>query len=146
MVYSRWAKSIAFIKGNKGTNSTFHRRQRIRPMNSLRHILGHTSDPQIIIHPRSNAVISDKGKWTQRDKLSKRQVQKIFEEGIHSWRRESGYYQQSRVENTFFRYKTTLGKKLRSRREDNRHVETVIGCDILNQFLELGRCKSEMVL
>ena len=70
-------------------------------MNSLRHILGHTSDPQIIIHPRSNAVISDKGKWTQRDKLSKRQVQKIFEEGIHSWRRKSGYYPQSKVENAF---------------------------------------------
>ena len=109
-------------------------------------VLRNNNDANIIIHPRTNAVVSGKKKWTQRNKLSKRQVQKIFEEGIHSWRRESGYYQQSRVENTFFRYKTTLGKKLRSRREDNRHVETVIGCDILNQFLELGRCKSEMVL
>ena len=74
------------------------------------------------------------------------QVQKILDDGVHKWRRESGYYQQSRVENTFYLYKTTLGKKLWSRRDDNRHVETVIGCNILNRFLELGRCKSEMVL
>ena len=106
------------------------------------HVLHHTRDAQIIIHPRSNAVVSGKRKWTQRDK----HVQKIFDEGIHKWRRESGYYQQSRVENTFYRYKTILGKKLRSRREENRHVETVIGCNILNRFLELGRCKSEIVL
>jgi hypothetical protein len=63
------------------------------------HVLHHTRDAQIIIHPRSNAVISDKGKWTHRDK----HVQKIFvyDEGVHKWRRESGYYQQSKVENTF---------------------------------------------
>ena len=42
--------------------------------------------------------------------------------------------------------KTIFGKKLRSRREDNRHVETVIGCNILNRFLEMGRCQSKMVL
>ena len=105
-------------------------------------VLRDNNDANIIIHPRANAVIKEKKKWTQRDK----HVQKIFDEGIHSWRRESGYYQQSRVENTFYRYKTILGKKLRSRRDESRHVETVLGCNILNQFLELGRCKSEMVL
>jgi hypothetical protein len=63
------------------------------------HIPEHTPNAQIIIHPRSNAVVSDKGKWTHRDK----HVQKIFlyDEGGHKWRRESGYYQQSKVENTF---------------------------------------------
>ena len=60
----------------------------------------------IIIQPRVNAVVSGKRKWTQRDK----HVQKLFEEGIHKWRRESGYYQQSRVENTFYRYKTIFEK------------------------------------
>ena len=29
---------------------------------------------------------------------------------------------------------------------ESRHVESVIGCNILNRFLELGRCKSETVL
>ena len=73
-------------------------------------------------------------------------MQKILDDGVHKWRRESGYYQQSRVENTFYRYKTILGRKLRARREDNRHVETVIGCNILNRFFDIGRCKSEIVL
>ena len=108
-------------------------------------VLRDNKNANIIVHPRSNAVVSGKKKWTQRDKLSKRQVQKIFEEGIHSWRRESGYYQQSRVENTFYRYKTILGKKLRARTEESREVETILGCKILNRFLELGRCESKLV-
>ena len=86
-------------------------------------------------------MVSDKRKWTQRD----RHVQKILDEGIHKWRRESGYYQQSKVENTFFRYKTILGKKLRARTEESREVETILGCQILNFFLDLGRCESMLV-
>ena len=31
-----------------------------------------------------------------------------------------------------------------SRREESRHVETVIGCNILNQFLEFGKCIETM--
>ena len=85
-------------------------------------------DAHIIIHPRSNAVLSEKSKWNQRD----RNILKILDDGVHKWRRESGYYQQSKVENTFYRYKTILEKKLRSRREESRHVETVIGCNILD--------------
>ena len=43
------------------------------------------------------------------------------------------------------RYKTILGKKLRSRTEESREVETILGCKILNCFLELGRCESMLV-
>ena len=96
---------------------------------------------KVIIHPRSNAVISGNNKWTQRD----RHVQKIIDDGIYIWRRESGYYQQSKVENTFYRYKTTIGRRLRARTEQGREVEAKIGCKILNQFLELGRVKAERV-
>ena len=102
-------------------------------------ILSDNKETDIIIHPRANAVFSGNKKWTQKG-------QKILDEGVHKWRRESGYYQQSRVENTFYRYKTIFGKKLRSRREDNRHVETVIGCNMLNLFLDMRRCQSKMVL
>ena len=118
------------------------RKQRFSDQSTVyNHILHHSRDAQIIIHPRSNAVVSDKGKWTHRDK----HVQKILDEGVHKWRRESGYYQQSKVENTFYRYKTILGKKLRARTEDSREVETILGCQILNRFLELGRCELKLV-
>ena len=46
---------------------------------------------KIVIHPRLNAVISSKRKWTQRD----RHVQKILGTGIYTWRRNSEYYRQS---------------------------------------------------
>lgn len=96
---------------------------------------------KVIIHPRSNAVISGNNKWTQRD----RHVHKIRNDGVYEWRRESGYYKQSKVENTFYRYKTTIGRKLWARTEESREVEAKIACKILNRFLELGRAKSERV-
>ena len=98
-------------------------------------------DATIVIHPRMNAVLSGNKKWTQRD----RHVQKIIDDGIYTWRRESGYYQQSKVENTFYRYKTIIGKNLRARTEEGREVEATIACGILNRFLELGRVQSERV-
>ena len=90
------------------------------------------------IHPRKNAVLSGKEQWIIRDK----HVHRIKKDGVFQWRREVGYYQQSNVENTFYRYKTILGRKLRARSERNLQVKTIIGCNILNRFLENGRCKS----
>ena len=90
-----------------------------------------------MIHPRSNAVLSGKDEWTQRDV----HVHKIRCDGVYQWRRESEYYQQSRVENTFYRYKTNIGRKLRARTELNREVEAKIACNILNRFFELGRAE-----
>ena len=95
----------------------------------------------MVIHPRVNAVMSKSKEWTQRDRL----VQKIIDDGIYTWRRESGYYRQSKVENTFYRYKTTIGKRLRARTEEGREVEAKIACGILNQFLELGGVLSERI-
>ena len=91
----------------------------------------------MVVHPRMNAVMSEKRAWTQRD----RHVQKIIDDGIYTWRRESGYYRQSRVENTFYRYKTTIGKRLRARTEEGREVEAKIACKVLNRFMELGRAQ-----
>ena len=67
-----------------------------------RAVLGNNTDANIVIHPRVNAIISKKRRWTQRD----RHVQKIFDDGIYTWRRNSGYYQQSKVEKCNYRYKT----------------------------------------
>jgi hypothetical protein len=72
-------------------------------------------------------------------------VHRIKKDGVFQWRREAVYNQQSKVENTFYRYKTILGRKLRARNEQSRLVETIIGCNILNRFLETGRCESILV-
>ena len=88
-----------------------------------------------------NSVISSNKKWTQRD----RHVHRIQTDGVYEWRRESGYYRQSKVENTFYRYKTTIGRKLRARTEEGREVEAKIACQILNRFIELGTATSERI-
>ena len=59
---------------------------------------------QINIHPRANAVISatDEAALRQRNQ----HVKSLDEDGVLTWKRTSGYYRQSEVENIFFRYKT----------------------------------------
>ncbi|MBJ21828.1 MAG: hypothetical protein CL933_20665 [Deltaproteobacteria bacterium] len=44
-----------------------------------------------------------------------RTVERIRKVGRRPWKRESGYHQQARVENTFFRYKSIIGDRLRTR-------------------------------
>ena len=108
-----------------------------------RAVLKNNKEANIVIHPRMNAVLLSNIERTQRDKHS-RYLLKILEDGIYSWRRESGYYQQSRVENTFYRYKTIIGRKQRARKEEARKVEAIIGCKILNRFLVMSRENSEL--
>ena len=92
--------------------------------------------------PRVNAVLSGKDEWTQRDW----HVHKIRSDGVEAWRRESGYYRQSTVENTFYRYKTIIRRRLRARGEAAREVEAAIACKILNELLGQGRAESELVI
>jgi hypothetical protein len=68
-----------------------------------------------------------------------RRVRKV---GRRQWKKESGYHQQARVENTFFRYKSIIGAQLRARHSKSQEVEAVIACNILNRMMELGRPES----
>ena len=53
-------------------------------------------------------------------------------------------YRQSEAENMFFRYKKLFGDALNARNENSRLVESVIACNILNQFRLLGKPKYEL--
>ena len=57
-------------------------------------------------------------------------------------RKEVGYHRQARVENAFFRYKSILGDRLRSRTRAAQAVESVLACNVLNRMTELGRPES----
>ena len=59
--------------------------------------------------------------------------------GRRQWKKASGYHRQSRVENTFFRYKSIIGDGLRARSPAGQGSEVVLGCEILNRMTELGR-------
>ena len=62
--------------------------------------------------------------------------------GRHRWKKESGYYQQARVENAVFRYKSIIGEALRARTPRGQKAETWLACHVLNRMTELGRPKS----
>ena len=65
--------------------------------------------------------------------------------GIFAWRKNSGYDQQSKVENSFYRYKTIIGDHLKSRREDSRLVESILACNLLNKFRLMTKPQSELI-
>jgi hypothetical protein len=53
-----------------------------------------------------------------------------------------GVDQQARVENTFFRYKTIVGDRLRARHPKSQEVEALIACNVLNRMTDLGMPES----
>ena len=59
--------------------------------------------------------------------------------GRRRWKKASGYHRQSRVENTFFRYKSIIGDGLLARSPAGQGSEAVLGCEILNRMTDLGR-------
>ena len=71
-----------------------------------------------------------------------RTIMRVKEVGRRLWKKEADYHRQSRVENTFFRYKTIIGPGLRARRPESQKVEAIIACSILNRMMILGRPES----
>lgn len=61
------------------------------------------------------------------------------EEGYHAWRVKNNYGRRERVENTFYRYKTSYGSQFQSRDENNMKNELTIKCHLLNKMFEIGR-------
>ena len=69
-------------------------------------------------------------------------IMRVKEIGRHRWKKESGYQRQARVENTFFRYKSIIGHKLRARHPKSQEAEALIACNILNLMTEIGQPES----
>ncbi len=103
-----------------------------------------TEDVVIVIPPRRSAVSTEPtaGPWAQREAA----LQRIRTVGRREWQKESGYRQQARVENGFFRYKLVLGGGLKARNSNAQTREAMIGCHILNRMAELGRPESYAVV
>ena len=71
-----------------------------------------------------------------------RTVRRVKKVGRRQWKKESEYHKQARVENTFFRYKSIIGDRLRARHPKSQEAEAAIACNILNRMLEIGRPES----
>jgi hypothetical protein len=97
-------------------------------------------DAEVIVPPRSTAVLSDdvEATPTQRD----RHLQSIAEHGRIDWQKRSGYTRRALVESGISRLKRVIGDALRSRTDRRRTTEVAIAVHALNRMLEFGRPKS----
>jgi IS5 family transposase len=91
---------------------------------------------KVIVPPRKTAARS------KRSNARDRTVRRVRKVGRRQWKKESGYHRQARVENTFFRYKSIIGDRLRARHPESQKAEAVIACNILNRMMEIGRPES----
>ncbi len=104
---------------------------------------GGTKGVVVGVPPRRGAVPAKnaEGGWLQRNS----HLERIEEIGRRAWLKESGYRQQARAENAFFRWKSMLGDRLRSKHFEAQRREAMIGCGVLNRMLELGKPRCQAV-
>jgi len=67
-----------------------------------------------------------------------RNIRSIRALGRRAWHRHSGYSRRSLVENAVYRYKTIIGRSMRSRTLDGQRVEVQLASKILNTMTSLG--------
>jgi len=96
----------------------------------------------VVVPPNKTARVSRR---RPRSRARDRTIKKMQTLGRRRWKKETGYHQQARVENAFFRYKSIIGGGLRARSPGGRATEVVIACNVLNQMTELGRPESYSV-
>ncbi len=58
--------------------------------------------------------------------------------GRREWHKRLGYSKRSLVENAVCRYKTIIGRSMRSRTFDGQQAEVQMACGILNTMTRLG--------
>jgi transposase len=98
---------------------------------------------EVVVPPSSPASTSTR---RRRSKARNRTVRRVKEIGRQRWKKESGYHRQGRVENTFFRYKTVIGGRLRTRTSSAQEVEAAVACNVLNRMRALGWPGSEKIV
>ncbi len=91
------------------------------------------------VPPVKSAIESKRGRRSTARDSTIRRVKKV---GRRQWKKESGYHRQGTVENTFSRYKSIIGDRLRARTSGAQKAEALIACNVLNQMLEIGRPSS----
>ena len=93
---------------------------------------------RILIPPRHGAKIWRHANQTDAPHPRDENLRAIRHKGRKRWKMESGYHIRSGVENTFFRWKTIFGDRLRSRAPARQHTEVSIMAVALNRMFSLG--------
>ena len=90
----------------------------------------------VVIPPTRTATVSGR---RPRSPARDRTIRQVQQAGRRQWKKDSGYHQQARMENAFFRYKLIIGESLRARSRAGQETAAILACNILNQMTQLGR-------
>jgi hypothetical protein len=91
---------------------------------------------RVLIPPGRDAQLSPEPSASLQER--NRNILSIRELGRRAWHTRSGYSTRSLVENTMYRYKTIIGRSMRSRTFDGQQVEVQLASKILNTMTLLG--------
>jgi hypothetical protein len=91
---------------------------------------------RMLIPPGRNAQLSPKPSTALQER--NRNIRSIRELGRREWHTHSGYSKRSTVENTMYRYKTIIGRSMRSRTFDRLRIEVQLASNTLNRMTYLG--------
>jgi hypothetical protein len=98
-----------------------------------------------VIPPRIDAKIWQHGNYKGAPLPRDEALRHMRTHGRAAWKRASGYHKRSRVENTFFRYKTIFGEGMSARTEESQHMQLRIRTKLLNRYTKLGMPDSYVV-
>ena len=98
---------------------------------------------RVLIPPGRNARLNPSSSPAQRER--NRNVLSIRELGRRKWHKRSGYSGRAMVENAVYRYKSIMGRRMRSRIMKSQRMEALLACRILNRMTQLGMPESYRV-
>ena len=98
--------------------------------------------PRVLIPPRKDAQLASESVSSRERNRNIRARARL---GKRRWCIESGYNKRSKVETTFYRYKSIVGPAMRARGLVSQRVEARIGCRILNTMTAFGMPDGEMI-
>ena len=90
----------------------------------------------VLIPPGRNARLSPRPSAALKER--NRNIRSIRTLGRREWHKRSGYSRRALVENTVYRYKTIIGRSMRSRTFGGQRLEVQLACRILNTMTLLG--------
>ena len=99
---------------------------------------------RILIPPGRNARLCPRTCFALKER--NRNIRSIRVLGRSAWHRLSGYSRRSWVENAMYRYKTIIGRTMRSRSLEGQRVEVELATKLLNTMTRLGMPDSYRVV
>jgi hypothetical protein len=91
---------------------------------------------RVLIPPGRDAQLSPRPSTALMER--NRNIRSIRRLGRREWHKRSGHSKRSMVENAVYRYKTIIGRGMRSRTLAGQRVEAQLACRVLNTMTQLG--------